>query len=113
MHEVKAVQTIVSLVLDEATKQGASRITRVSIKSGEWSTMDPDCVRTYFDQAAKGTIAEGAEVAIESVSIRFKCSNCGTTYSPAKAQCPACSGTKGEIVSGREFYVESIEVAHA
>ena len=113
MHEVKAVQSIVSLVLDEAAKQGAARVVRVSIKSGEWSTMDPDCVRTYFDQAAKGTIAEGAEVAIQSVPVRFKCSECGTSYSPAKVCCPTCSGKKGEIVSGREFYVESIEVAHA
>ena len=113
LHEVKAVQSIVSRVLDEATKQGAARIVRVSIKSGEWSTMDPDCVRTYFDQAAKGTMAEGAEVVIESVPVRFKCSDCGTTYSPAKVKCPNCSGTKGELTSGREFFVESIEVAHA
>ena len=104
---------MLSLVLDEAAKQGAARVVRVSIKSGEWSTMDPDCVRTYFDMAAKGTMAEGAEVVIESVPVRFKCSDCGTTYSPAKVKCPNCSGTKGELTSGREFYVESIEVAHA
>ena len=113
MHEVKAVQDMLSLVLDEAAKQGAASITRISIKSGEWSTMEPDCVRTCFDMAAKGTIAEGAEVAIESVPVRFKCSECGTPYSPAKARCPACSCTKGELISGREFYVESIEVTHA
>ena len=113
MHEVKAVQSVVSLILDEAVKQGASRVTRVSIKNGEWSTMDPDCVRTYFDESAKGTIAEGAEVAIESVPVRFKCAECGTAYSPAKVKCPTCSSTKGELISGREFYVESMEVAHA
>ena len=113
MHEAKAVQRIVSLVLDEAAKQGAAKVIRVSIKSGEWSTMDPECVRTYFEQGSKGTIAEGAEVAIESVPVRFKCSECGTSYSPAKAQCPKCSGKTGELISGREFFVESIEVAHA
>ena len=113
MHEVTAVQNMLSLVLDEAAKQGAVKVVRVSVKSGEWSTMDPDCVRSYFDQMAKGTIAEGAEVAIESVPVRFKCSECGTAYSPAKLCCPMCSSKKGELISGREFHVESIEVAHA
>ena len=75
--------------------------------------MDSDCVRSIFDLAAKGTIAEGAEVAIESVPVKFKCSECNTTYSPAKAKCPTCSATKADLISGREFFVESIEVTHA
>jgi len=115
MHELAATQSILSLALDEAAKAGAASITKVSLRVGEWSTIEPDCVRFCFDVLAKGTPAEGAELAVELVPVRYECEACGLHYTPADGgfSCPGCSGRRGKLVSGRELYVDSIEVRHA
>ena len=115
MHELAITQSILSLVLAEAAKAGAERVTRVSMKAGEWSSIEPDCVEFYFGVLAKGTIAEGADLSIERVPVRFRCENCELDYAPAEDRfsCPQCSNAKGVLVSGRELLVDSIEVQFA
>ena len=115
MHELSATQSILDIALSEAAKVGARRITRVSLKVGEWSTFQPDCLSFYFRLISKGTPAEGACIDIEALRVRYLCDECGTEYEPAEGRfaCPQCGGVKGKIVGGRELYVESIEVQNA
>ncbi|HUV03932.1 MAG TPA: hydrogenase maturation nickel metallochaperone HypA [Armatimonadota bacterium] len=115
MHELTATQNILSIALSEAAKVGAARITRISVKVGEWSTFEPDCIRFYFDIIARGTPAEDAALAIETIPVTYACEECGLEYTPVEGRfrCPRCSGVGGTVVSGREIYVESIEVQHA
>lgn len=115
MHEITATRNILSLVLAEATKAGATRVTRVSLKAGEWSTFDPECIEFCFRVLAQGTPAEGAQLAIERTRVRFRCGSCGLEYSPmdGKFHCPGCSTGVGDLIGGRELFVDSIEVQHA
>jgi hydrogenase nickel incorporation protein HypA/HybF len=112
MHELSATESILSLVIDEAAKAGASRITRISLKIGEWSTFVPDSVQFCFELISGGTPAEGAELAIEQVPVEYKCDGCGFEFAPQveRLGCPKCAGTNTRLVSGREFYIDSIEV---
>ena len=115
MHELTATQNILSIALNEAAKVGAAWITKISVKVGEWSTFEPDCIRFYFGILARGTPAEGAELVIEAVPVTYACEGCGLEYTPVEGRfhCPRCSGGRGRVASGREIYVESIEVQHA
>ncbi|MDH7480584.1 MAG: hydrogenase maturation nickel metallochaperone HypA [Armatimonadota bacterium] len=115
MHELGITQNVLSIVLKEATKAGASRVTKVSLKVGEWSTVEPDCLKFYFGILAKGTLAEGAEVAVEQVPVAYACENCGHEYIPLVSAfaCPRCSSNKGKLITGRELFVDSIEVENA
>lgn len=115
MHEITATRNILSLVLAEASRAGASRVTRVHLKTGEWSTIEPDCVDFYFGVLARGTPAEGAELIIERIPVRYRCGDCGRQYAPTDGRytCPACSSASGELIMGRELFIDSIEVAHA
>ena len=115
MHELTATQNILSLVLAEARKVGAARVVRVFVKVGEWSTIEPDCVDFYFAVIAKGTAAEGAQLAIERIPVRYRCGSCGLEYTPEGGSfaCPGCSGASGTLISGRELFIDSIEVVHA
>ena len=112
MHELSATQSILTLALAELNKVGAVKLIRIYVKLGEWSTFDPDCLKLCFGVIARGTPAETADLMIESVPVKYVCTDCGFDYIPEMGSfsCPQCSGSRGKLISGREFYVESIEV---
>ena len=105
-------QQILSLALAEAEKAGASAIVRVNLKLGQWSTFDPSCLEFYFEILARDTAAEGAEFAVETVPVTYACADCGEQYQPTGTDvaCPKCAGKSVELLSGREVYLDSIEV---
>jgi hydrogenase nickel incorporation protein HypA/HybF len=110
MHELAATESILKLVLSEAEKAGAKKVTGVSLKVGTWSSFVPDCVEFYFGIIAEGTPAEGAKLSFEIIPTVYRCV-CGMEYKPDETiGCPRCGEIRGALISGREFYVESIEV---
>ena len=112
MHELAVTQGMLSIALEHASKAGAKKITRINLAIGEMSGIVDDSVQFYFDFVSKDTLAEGATLSFERVPARFRCRSCQTEFSPGEQQwtCPHCEELSLEIVSGREFYVDSIEV---
>ncbi len=112
MHELAVTQGMLSIALEHAAKAGAKRITRINLLLGEMSGIVDDSVQFYFDFVSKGTAAEGAILSFERVAACFRCRACQTTFSPGDREwtCPQCGELSLEIVAGREFYVDSIEV---
>ncbi|MCL6628178.1 MAG: hydrogenase maturation nickel metallochaperone HypA [Armatimonadetes bacterium] len=82
MHELSAVQNILQIVLEEAAKARAKRITRVVVKVGKWSTFVPSAIRFYFNILAEGTPAEGAHLEVDVVPISYRCQECDCVYEP-------------------------------
>ena len=66
MHEVGLMQQAVEIALDHGRAEAAQRITRVGLKVGTLSGAEPDALRFAFDIVTRGTIAEGAELQIDS-----------------------------------------------
>ena len=60
--------------------------------------------------AARGTAAEGAALISEAVPAAVRCLSCGAEGRPEKACCSVCGAENIKLISGREFFVESIEV---
>lgn len=112
MHELGITKRILDIALKTAAEQGASRIKSIRLRIGEWTSIDPDCIQFYFDAIAAETAAEKATLVVERVPLAAKCSTCGSPFVPANLtfRCPGCGGSDVEIVSGREMYVESVEV---
>lgn len=90
MHELAAVQNILQIVLEEADRARAMRITRVVLKVGKWSTFVPGAIRFYFNILAEGTSAEGAHLDIDVIPISYRCRECNCIYEPCfeSAQTP-------------------------
>lgn len=112
MHELAVTQGMLSIALEHAAKAGAKRITRINLMLGEMSGIVDDSVQFYFDFVSKDTLAEGAALSFQRVPACFRCRDCQTTFSPDGRQwaCPQCGEWSVEIVAGREFLVDSIEV---
>ena len=112
MHEFSITQSVLSIALEKAGEAQASTIKKINLIVGELSGVVDDCVQFYFDFLSKDTIAAGASLCIEKIPFQLRCRNCGSVFSPGNFDwsCPNCQEQKLEVVSGRECYVDSIEV---
>lgn len=112
MHELGITQNILSIALEKAKAVKANRVTKINLTIGELSGIVDECVQFYFNFLSKDTIAAEASLCFRQPPIQLRCRNCTTIFSPNNLDwaCPNCREQKVEIVSGRECYVESIEV---
>ena len=112
MHELAVTESIVSIACRHALQAGAERVVRINLVIGDLSTIVDDSVQFYFDFVSQNTAAFGATLVFERVPVRLLCEGCGHRWHPADSdwECPACHEQRAGVISGREFYVDSIEV---
>ncbi len=65
MHEQALMRDVVARVEAVARDEGASRVTAVRVRLGALSHFTPEHFREHFEDAARGTVAEGAAVDAE------------------------------------------------
>jgi len=56
---------LVREIESEAQRAGATRVTRIRVRLGALSHFTPDHFREHFEDAARQTVADGAEVETE------------------------------------------------
>lgn len=112
MHELSATQRIVDIALEHARQAGAARVLKINLTLGELSGFSGESIRFCFDILSRGTEAESALLSISRKPVRARCGECKDEFAPSLTDwaCPRCGGFMEEVVSGREFYVESIEI---
>ena len=112
MHEMSIVNGILQACIPAAERQGAKKILSVKLKIGEMSGLVPQIVEEYFQVAAAGTPAEGARLVIERTPVTIRCGSCGYEggIKPRTYRCPACESAEYQIISGREYLVDSMEI---
>jgi hydrogenase nickel incorporation protein HypA/HybF len=115
MHEMAVTQSLLDIVLKEAMAAGAKKVNGVNLVIGELSGLVDDSIQFYFDFMTKGTIAEGAKLNFKRVRAKMKCRACGEEFvtAPDEWVCPKCQQWQAEVVAGKEFYIDSIEVDDA
>lgn len=112
MHELSIARGIIDIVNSEARTQGFKKVISIGLGFGEYSGIVPKCLEEFFPYAAQGTLAEGARLDMQVLPASFKCRDCGFegAVERSKACCPECGSTAINMVSGREFFVEKLEV---
>jgi len=112
MHELSVTQSLLNIALEEAKKNNAKKIKKITLVVGDLTSIMDDSVQFYFDILSKSTIAEGAVLSFKRIPAEFRCGECGhlferKTYS---FRCPKCGGKSVLAEKGQEFYIESMEV---
>ncbi len=114
MHELSVTQSILEIALDYGTRNQAQKIIEIHLQIGEISDFDDEWIQRYFDFVSKGTIAEGAKLRISRTPARLQCNPCSFIFPLDKStwntQCPSCNSKDCQLISGREFRVEALEV---
>jgi hydrogenase nickel incorporation protein HypA/HybF len=128
MHELSIAQYLVDLVGQQLSHElqpwclpgpappAAARSPRVRalhLKIGALSCVHRDSLLFSFELAAEGTLAEGANLQIETVPVEIYCAECQDVVQlPGiqSFQCPICGTPSADIRSGRELDLIAIEI---
>ncbi len=113
MHELSLMENALQIAEDEARRSEARRIHRLTLRIGEMSGVLPEALAFAFEALAPGTMAEGAELVLETMPVQCRCRSCGTDFHPATAiyECPACGQVSAQIERGQELELASLEVS--
>jgi hydrogenase nickel incorporation protein HypA/HybF len=113
MHEGSLAQSALGLAVQTAKQNDAQRIKAIDLTVGALAQVDPESLRFWLGVLAEGTPAAGAEIRIREVPGEAECGSCGERFrveAPSWSLiCPKC-GEAGELKSGRELGVSSIEI---
>ena len=108
MHELAIAESIVDAVCARAAGRTVHRVT---VRIGTLTAVLPDAMRFCFDLAVEGTVADGAELAIEQRAGAARCRECGAEIALADLilLCP-CGSADLDVTAGRELQIVSMEV---
>lgn len=114
MHEMSLIESIMNILADERARQNLGRITKVTLTNGKLAGVVTDALLFGWEALTPGTQFEGCEIEIHETPLVLRCFSCKKEFqaeSAMLAACPACGQEIGhEVISGREFLIENIEV---
>jgi hydrogenase nickel incorporation protein HypA/HybF len=65
VHEQALMRDLMEKITAEARAEGAARVTRIRVRLGALSHLTQDHFREHFEEASRGTVADGAAVEAE------------------------------------------------
>jgi hydrogenase nickel incorporation protein HypA/HybF len=112
MRERNAIQSILTQALLQARELHAERIKSLQLAMGEIAELDQNAIQTHWQEISRGTMAERARLHFRSIHAEVQCMACFQKYHPLNGNihCPYCGSYGAKILSGEEFYLESIEL---
>jgi hydrogenase nickel incorporation protein HypA/HybF len=112
MHELSVCQGLLDQVAGIARQHQATGVKLIRLRIGPLSGVEPQLLEQAFPLASAGTIAEHAELAIETLAVRVRCETCGAETDAAanRLLCGACGDWHTKLVSGDELLLVSVEL---
>ena len=112
MHELVVTESLLELALKHAGNEHATKVTELFITIGALTSIVDDSVQFYWEIISRQTICENAKLHFERIPATFLCEKCGEKYTIGSEllPCPKCKSTAVKIVSGEEFFLNSISI---
>jgi hydrogenase nickel incorporation protein HypA/HybF len=113
MHELGIATAALEQVLTRARQAGAHRVTRIGLRIGALSGVNPDALQFAFTAILPGTAADGAAIAIDRVPVVAHCAACQADFSPDEDDlclCPRCGRPSTAFKQGRELELSRLEI---
>ncbi|MGB5455171.1 MAG: hydrogenase maturation nickel metallochaperone HypA [Gammaproteobacteria bacterium] len=112
MHELAICQALITQVESIAAERQAGRAVSIIIGMGPLSGVEAQLLEHAYPVASAGTLAEGADLIIEKLPVRVKCTQCDKESDtlPNKLVCKHCGDWRTTLVSGDELILMSVEL---
>jgi hydrogenase nickel incorporation protein HypA/HybF len=110
MRQLHAIQSVLAKALLKAGESNR-RVRSIQLALGEISEIEPTAIQEHWEKIIKGTPAERAQLRFRSIKAEVQCMACFMKYHPwnGKIHCPYCGSYGAKVLSGEEFYLDSIE----
>jgi hydrogenase nickel incorporation protein HypA/HybF len=113
MHELSIAVAVAESAERVAREHGAASVESVRLRIGELAGVVPGALRFSFGLVTEGTVLAGAELVIEEVPARARCSSCRTEFAvgmPPHLWCPQCDRPAAELTAGRELELAGLRL---
>lgn len=112
MHEYSIVQSLLDSCEEHAAKNEATKVTRVVVKIGVMSGVEPDLLKTAFDTFKENTICDSCEFILNIQPILVCCKDCLQTSTLSKLEytCPECESLNLDVLDGEDMYLMQLEL---
>ena len=112
MHELAICQSLIDQVEGIALERKAQSVIVIVIGIGALSGVESQLLKNAYPIASAGTVAEDAELVIEHLPIKVKCTQCDSESEalPNKLICKQCGDWRTTLLSGDEMMLMSVEL---
>jgi len=113
MHELSVCIALMEQVERIAREHQAGCVERIVLQVGPLSGVEAPLLEHAWPLAATGTLAETAELVIETAPVKVKCTQCGAESEvvPNRLLCAACGDYRTRLVSGDEMLLANLELS--
>ena len=115
MHELSVCQDLLTQVTTLATQHQASQVALIVVQIGPLGGVVPELLEQAFTLAKVATVAEAAELILETLPVRVRCQRCGaeSEVPPNCLTCKNCGDWQTQLISGDEMLLARVELVTA
>ncbi len=112
MHELSVCIALLDQVEVIAREHRAVRVDKIVLRIGPLSGVEAPLLERAYPLAATGTVAEHAQLIIEPLPVKVKCSQCGaeSEVESNRLLCGTCGDYRTNLLSGDQMLLASLEL---
>lgn len=113
MHEFSVARSLIKLVEDIVADNEGRQVSKVIVKIGKLSGVEPYLLQTAFDVLKEESFSiKDATLVINVQDIVCRCRECGAEFVAPDFDvvCKTCGSYDTEVIDGKDMILESIEL---
>ncbi len=112
MHEYSIVQSLIDSCEEHVRQNNAKKVTKVAIKIGVLSGVEPYLLNEAFEAFKQDTICNEALLVMNIQKVKVHCNKCLAESELEKNEfiCPKCGSFDIDVLDGEEMYLMSLEL---
>ena len=112
MHELSIANSILDAVRAEAARRPGAHLSKVGVRVGELSGVEPDSLSFCFESLVRASDLEPLALEIEPCPRRQRCPECDRTFRVVdyNTVCPDCGSADTRCISGDELEMTYLEI---
>ena len=110
MHELSLCDDLLGQVVVIAAQNNAKSVESITVQIGALSGVEPTLLESAFTLVRAGTIAEQAQLIMQTSPVTVLCHKCGSHSEVAanRLLCNACQSHETTLLSGDELILASV-----